>query len=113
MMLSTWLAISTVQAQVSRHYSGTVTHMPPELIEEGKIYQQGDVYAFGIMMWEVSCQDIIAGRVRWAARVSRQGLGHFLALHLSSLQSGVPRGLASPSGHLTPDWVTEMWLKPP
>jgi mitogen-activated protein kinase kinase kinase 11 len=35
-------------------YSGTVTHMPPELIEEGKVYQQGDVYAFGIMMWEVS-----------------------------------------------------------
>jgi len=39
--------------QVSQRYSGTVTHMPPELIEDGKVYQQGDVYAFGIMMWEV------------------------------------------------------------
>eukprot|EP00983_Pelagomonas_calceolata_P011008 355336-Pelagomonas_calceolata.AAC.3 len=29
--------------------------MPPELIEDGKVYQQGDVYAFGIMMWEVGC----------------------------------------------------------
>ncbi len=41
-------------AQVSKNYSGTVTHMPPELIEDGKVYPQGDVYAFGIMMWEVS-----------------------------------------------------------
>lgn len=41
------------RTQVSQKYSGTVTHMPPELIEDGKVYQQGDVYAFGIMMWEV------------------------------------------------------------
>jgi serine/threonine protein kinase len=46
--------LSPVSSQVSMRYSGTVTHMPPELIEEGKVYQQGDVYAFGIMMWEVS-----------------------------------------------------------
>ncbi|GFH26300.1 protein kinase domain-containing protein [Haematococcus lacustris] len=39
--------------QVSQKYSGTVTHMPPELIEDGKVYPQGDVYAFGIMMWEI------------------------------------------------------------
>ncbi len=25
----------------------------PELIEDGKVYQQGDVYAFGIIMWEI------------------------------------------------------------
>lgn len=43
-----------LSSQVSQRYSGTVTHMPPELIEDGKVYQQGDVYAFGIMMWEVS-----------------------------------------------------------
>jgi len=41
------------RTQVSQRYSGTVTHMPPELIEDGKVYQQGDVYAFGIMMWEL------------------------------------------------------------
>ena len=41
------------RTQVSTKYSGTVTHMPPELIEDGKVYQQGDVYAFGIIMWEV------------------------------------------------------------
>lgn len=41
-----WLVL-----QVSQKYSGTVTHMPPELIEDGKVYQQGDVYAFG--EWQV------------------------------------------------------------
>ena len=41
------------ELQLSQRYGGTVTHMPPELIEDGKVYQQGDVYAFGIMMWEV------------------------------------------------------------
>ncbi len=41
------------RTQVSTKYSGTVTHMPPELIEDGKVYQQGDVYAFGIIMWEI------------------------------------------------------------
>ncbi len=38
---------------MTQDYSGTVTHMPPELLEDGKVYPQGDVYAFGIMMWEV------------------------------------------------------------
>ena len=41
------------RTMVSTKYSGTVTHMPPELIEDGKVYQQGDVYAFGIIMWEI------------------------------------------------------------
>lgn len=41
------------QTQVSTKYSGTVTHMAPELIEDGKVYPQGDVYAFGVIMWEV------------------------------------------------------------
>ncbi|GIL54291.1 hypothetical protein Vafri_9852 [Volvox africanus] len=43
----------TNKTQVSTKYSGTVTHMAPELIEDGKVYQQGDVYAFGIIMWEI------------------------------------------------------------
>lgn len=31
---------------------GTVTHMPPELIERGEVSTKCDVYAFGIFMWE-------------------------------------------------------------
>ena len=37
---------------VTSHYSGTVTHMPPELIENGLVVAAGDVYAFGVIMWE-------------------------------------------------------------
>ncbi|EFJ39696.1 hypothetical protein VOLCADRAFT_120115, partial [Volvox carteri f. nagariensis] len=32
---------------------GTVTHMPPELLRSGKLTLSGDVYSFGIMMWEL------------------------------------------------------------
>eukprot|EP00798_Chlamydomonas_sp_ICE-L_P012034 gene12034-15136_t len=31
------------KTQVSTKYGGTVTHMSPELIEDGKVYQQGQV----------------------------------------------------------------------
>jgi mitogen-activated protein kinase kinase kinase 11 len=31
---------------------GTVTHMAPELLQHGKLRQSGDVYAFGIMLWQ-------------------------------------------------------------
>ena len=32
--------------------AGTVTHMAPELIANGDVSTAGDVYAFGILMWE-------------------------------------------------------------
>ncbi|GLI62762.1 hypothetical protein VaNZ11_005504 [Volvox africanus] len=32
---------------------GTVTHMPPELLRSGKLTLGGDVYSFGIVMWEL------------------------------------------------------------
>lgn len=30
-----------------------VTHMPPELLSEGKLSQKADLYAFGIILWEM------------------------------------------------------------
>ena len=27
--------------------------MPPELLEQGKVYAAGDVYAFALIAWEV------------------------------------------------------------
>ena len=30
-----------------------VTHMPPELLAEGKISKAADVYSFGVMLWEM------------------------------------------------------------
>lgn len=35
------------------HCAGTVTHMAPELIENGNVSTKCDVYAFGILMWEL------------------------------------------------------------
>eukprot|EP00210_Caulerpa_lentillifera_P004240 g4044.t1 len=32
---------------------GTVTHMPPELLNEGKLSSASDVYSFGILLWEI------------------------------------------------------------
>ena len=34
--------------------AGTLTHMAPEVIMKGHVSKAADVYAFGIMMWEVS-----------------------------------------------------------
>ena len=30
---------------------GTVTHMPPELLTDGRLTKAGDVYAFGVLLW--------------------------------------------------------------
>lgn len=32
---------------------GTITHMSPEVLRSGRLSKAADVYAFGIMMWEV------------------------------------------------------------
>ena len=32
---------------------GTVTHMPPELLMDGKLTKSADVYAFGVLLWEM------------------------------------------------------------
>lgn len=44
---------------------GTVTHMPPELLREGKVSQAVDVYSFGVLLWSM-----MAGTRPWV------GLGH-------------------------------------
>jgi serine/threonine protein kinase len=33
---------------------GTITHMPPELIREGRMSLAADVYAFGVIVWCVT-----------------------------------------------------------
>ncbi len=32
---------------------GTVTHMPPELLYDGQLRSEGDIYAFGVILWEL------------------------------------------------------------
>lgn len=40
---------------------GTVTHMPPELLSEGRLSKAADVYAFGVLLWEM-----LTGARPWA-----------------------------------------------
>lgn len=41
------------QTHLSTQTHGTVTHMPPELLASGKLSPASDVYAFGILLWEM------------------------------------------------------------
>ena len=40
---------------------GTITHMPPELVRKGLMHKSADVWAFGVLLWEM-----YAGQRAWA-----------------------------------------------
>ncbi|GBF87403.1 hypothetical protein Rsub_00114 [Raphidocelis subcapitata] len=46
-------ALALDQTHVTTHSMGTITHMPPEMFKTGRMSPAGDVYAFGVMVWEV------------------------------------------------------------
>jgi len=46
---------------VSTRTTGTVSHMPPELLMDGLLTTAADVYAFGVLLWEMYC-----GQRAWA-----------------------------------------------
>lgn len=41
------------EAQVETKTYGTVTHMPPELLLDGKLSKSADVYAYGVLLFEL------------------------------------------------------------
>eukprot|EP00879_Flechtneria_rotunda_P008456 GHRR01008858.1.p1 GENE.GHRR01008858.1~~GHRR01008858.1.p1 ORF type:complete len:979 (+),score=314.62 GHRR01008858.1:172-3108(+) len=45
--------VDPTETHVSNVYQGTLTHMAPELLMYGKISRASDVYAFGILLWEM------------------------------------------------------------
>lgn len=52
--------------QGSQMYTGTVgtmTYMPPELLGQSKISNKTDVYAFGLIMWELTTGEAPFGMV--------------------------------------------------
>ncbi|PNG99656.1 Mitogen-activated protein kinase kinase kinase MLT, partial [Tetrabaena socialis] len=58
------------ETHLSSCFQGTLTHMAPEVMMEGRISKAADVYSFGIVMWELFCaSDPFAG-------VPRAHLGH-------------------------------------
>lgn len=46
-------AIAEGKSHLSTRTYGTVTHMPPELLLEGRLAPPADVYSFGIILWEM------------------------------------------------------------
>lgn len=45
------------EALVETKTYGTVTHMPPELLLEGKLSKSADVYAYGVLLFELFTAD--------------------------------------------------------
>ncbi len=55
------------QEAISTGTFGTVTHMPPELLTTGRLSKKVDVYAFGVLLWEMC-----TGRRPWAGMMQMQ-----------------------------------------
>lgn len=67
---------STDQTHQTSDYYGTVTHAAPEYMITGKLSKAADVYAFGIVLWE-----ICAGKRPWG------GFTHGDIIHRCALPS--------------------------
>jgi serine/threonine protein kinase len=55
------------QEAISTGTFGTVTHMPPELLTTGRLSKSVDVYAFGVLLWEMC-----TGKRPWAGLMQMQ-----------------------------------------
>ena len=44
-------------AQINTKTYGTVTHMPPELLLDGRLSKSADVYAYGVLLFELFTAD--------------------------------------------------------
>jgi hypothetical protein len=51
---------------------GTVTHVPPELLSKGTLTTKADVYAIGVLMWELYTAEKVSQR-GWLHEHSREG----------------------------------------
>eukprot|EP00891_Asterochloris_glomerata_P005705 jgi/Astpho2/5705/gw1.00079.187.1_t len=45
--------LQSSQTTIETDTFGTVTHMPPELLMDGILTKAADVYAFGVLLWEM------------------------------------------------------------
>jgi serine/threonine protein kinase len=55
------------QEAISTGTFGTATHMPPELLTTGRLSKSVDVYAFGVLLWEMC-----TGKRPWAGMMQMQ-----------------------------------------
>jgi serine/threonine protein kinase len=67
------MRIDPSETHVSNFYQGTLTHMAPEVLMYGKLGFASDVYAYGIILWEMyTAQQAFKG-------IPRALLGHDVA----------------------------------
>lgn len=66
------------QEAISTGTFGTVTHMPPELLTTGRLSKSVDVYAFGVLLWEMC-----TGKRPWAGLMQMQVRTRLLHLHVT------------------------------
>jgi serine/threonine protein kinase len=45
--------MDTTETHMSNTFQGTMSHMAPEILMKGRLSKAGDVYAFGILLWEL------------------------------------------------------------
>ena len=67
---------------------GTVTHMPPELLMDGRLSRATDIYSFGVILWE-----IYTARRAFAGLMSHQ---IFLKITTEGLQLPFPAATPPP-----------------
>jgi len=53
---------------------GTVTHMPPELLTDGRLSRAADVYSFGVILNEMYCGALLAAALVRCALLSQQSM---------------------------------------
>jgi serine/threonine protein kinase len=70
---------------------GTMSHMPPELLRYGRMSCAVDIYAFGVMMWELFTREVAFRELHYG----QVGLWSFVLLWHSYLLCGaLLRGVA-------------------
>lgn len=47
------VSLDSNQTHASSIYQGTITHMAPEVLMNGRVSKAADVYSFGILLWEL------------------------------------------------------------
>uniref|UniRef100_A0A383VBH1 Protein kinase domain-containing protein n=1 Tax=Tetradesmus obliquus TaxID=3088 RepID=A0A383VBH1_TETOB len=64
---------------------GTMSHMPPEVLKEGRMSPAMDVYAFGVMMWEVATGSAAFKRLHYG--------GFYQAVVVAGQRPALPPGM--------------------
>ncbi|KAF8061385.1 Acad10 [Scenedesmus sp. PABB004] len=79
---------------------GTLSHMPPELLRYGRMSTAADVYAFGVMMWEIYTGQAAFRKLHYAQ--------FFEAIVMRNLRPLVPSGIPADYQLLMEHcWATE------